>query len=144
MAVYFWNGPTFKTNCDVIVNTVNTKGVMGKGLALQFKNLFPQNYRLYRQHCANKLLEPGSLFITSIEKRIIVNFATKQDWWFGSEKQWITSGLMELRGWIQNSRIESIAIPFLGCGNGGLDHDWVKDEIIAILGDLPIRIYICG
>lgn len=144
MPVYFWNGATYNTQCEVIVNTVNTKGVMGKGLARAFRSRFPQNYRLYRQHCANKLLGPGYLFITNIDNRIIVNFATKDDWWYSSKKEWISNGLMELRGWIQNSNIQSIAIPYLGCGNGGLDHDWVREEIISILGDLPIRIFICG
>jgi O-acetyl-ADP-ribose deacetylase (regulator of RNase III) len=122
-------------------------GVMGKGIALQFKNQFPNNYKLYKDVCANKELKVGQLLITEEDsllggKKVIINFPTKTNWRLPSEYEYISKGLVELKKIIIEKGIESIAIPPLGAGNGGLDWQKVKQMIIEALNELDCDIYL--
>jgi len=147
--IQYIKGDMLESNAEALVNTVNTVGVMGKGIALQFKNQFPKNFKLYAQACKEKIVKAGSLFVsedTSLlgGKKKIVNFPTKTEWRKPSEYSYIEKGLIELSKYIQDNHIESIAIPPLGTGNGGLDWNKVKLLIEKHLSDLDcdIQIYL--
>lgn len=145
--ITYITGNIFDDNAMAIVNTVNTQGVMGKGLALQFKEKYPQNYLLYKKACKEGNIGIGNLFITETitngKKRFIINFPTKTTWRRPSEYSFIQEGLMDLRNKIRDLSITSIAIPPLGSHNGGLDWHRVKQMIIDTLheANCDIRIY---
>ena len=143
---YIKNGDIFNSSCDYIINPVNTIGIMGKGLALQFKNKFPNNFLKYRQHCLNGNLTIGKLLITTENNKRIINFPTKQDWRNNSELKYIILGLQKLETAVQRYNIKSIAFPKIDCGLGGLDWNTVLSEIIKfserISNDIVIEIYI--
>lgn len=127
--IKYLTGNILDSTAQALVNTVNTVGVMGKGIALQFKNQFPTNYKIYKEACENKELKIGDLLVTEEEsllsgKKIIINFPTKTHWRYPSEYEYIEKGLAALVNVIQENKIKSIAIPPLGSGNGGLD--WTK------------------
>ena len=109
---------------DAIVNTVNCVGVMGKGIALQFKNKWPSNFAAYVAACRAGLVRPGRMFIHDlgglVKPHYIVNFPTKEHWRGASKIGFIRSGLVDLVAQIRRLQIRSIAVPPLGCGNGGL------------------------
>jgi O-acetyl-ADP-ribose deacetylase (regulator of RNase III) len=145
--IHFKEGNILDSSAQALVNTVNTMGVMGKGIALQFKNQFPNNYKLYKDVCANKELKVGQLLITEEDsllggKKVIINFPTKTNWRLPSEYEYISKGLVELKKIIIEKGIESIAIPPLGAGNGGLDWQKVKQMIIEALNELDCDIYL--
>jgi O-acetyl-ADP-ribose deacetylase (regulator of RNase III) len=125
---------------DALVNTVNTVGVMGKGIALQFKQAFPDNYRAYEAACRRGEVEIGRMFVTETgllgEPRLVINFPTKRHWRSRSRIGDIEAGLEDLRRVISNYAIKSVAVPPLGCGNGGLNWRDVRPLITAALGDL--------
>lgn len=133
-------GDILASDADAIINTVNCVGVMGRGLALQFKNAFPENFRAYKKVCDAKELEPGGLYVFdrgSLERpHYIVNFATKGHWKGKSNLGDVKKGLAALREEIIRYKIRSVAIPPLGCGLGGLDWGEVMPLIEAALGDL--------
>lgn len=137
-------GDLLVSRAEALVNTVNTVGVMGKGIALQFKRAYPQNYLLYRAACQRGEVAVGRMFITTertlLEEKIIVNFPTKTVWWKSSEYSYISAGLRALRDEITRRGIRSIAIPPLGAGNGGLDWQRVKPMIAEALGDLDCEV----
>lgn len=137
-------GDLLASRAEALVNTVNTVGVMGKGIALQFKRAYPQNYLLYRAACQRGEVAVGRMFITTertlLEEKIIVNFPTKTVWWKPSEYSYISAGLRALRDEITRRGIRSIAIPPLGAGNGGLDWQRVKPMIAEVLGDLDCEV----
>ncbi|MFB9840850.1 type II toxin-antitoxin system antitoxin DNA ADP-ribosyl glycohydrolase DarG [Mucilaginibacter ginsenosidivorans] len=140
-------GDLFKSDAQALVNTVNTVGVMGKGIALQFKEAFPHNNRVYIDACKRKELEPGKLLSVWDEhllygKKLIVNFPTKTHWRQPSKYEYIEKGLVALREEIKNKDIKSIAIPPLGAGNGGLNWVIVKPMIVEALKDLPVDVQI--
>lgn len=139
--IRYTQGNLLDAPVEALVNTVNEMGVMGKGIALQFKSAFPDNTRLYAEACKNKELKVGKVFLTRNQTLLgpkwIVNFPTKQHWRNPSQLSWIRDGLEDLRKIILMHRIESIAIPPLGCGNGGLDWALVRPEMVSALGDLP-------
>ncbi len=133
---------------EALVNTVNTVGVMGKGIALQFKEAFPANFKKYVDACKKKELQPGTLLVVKQQtlegSKIIINFPTKTEWRLKSKYEYIEQGLMALVKTIQEYPIKSIAIPPLGCGNGGLEWGKVKALIEAHLGqlsDVEILVY---
>ena len=142
----FVTGNMFDAEVEALVNTVNTVGVMGKGIALQFKQTFPENYRLYRAACQRGEVTTGKMFVVYesnvLGGRIIVNFPTKEHWRSPSRYEYIETGLVDLRRVIEERDIRSIAIPPLGCGNGGLDWSRVKTIIEQALGDLDARIVV--
>lgn len=133
-------GDILASNADAIINTVNCVGVMGRGLALQFKNAYPENFRAYKKACDAKRLEPGGLHIFdrgSLERpHYIVNFATKGHWKAKSQLGDIKKGLVALRGEVAKLKMRSVAVPPLGCGLGGLDWNEVLPLIEETLGDL--------
>jgi len=145
--IEFKIGDLLTSNAEALVNTVNTVGVMGKGIALQFKEAFHHNNNVYIDACKKKELQPGKLLIVSDEniiygKKLIVNFPTKTHWRQPSKYEYIQKGLETLRKEIINRNIKSIAIPPLGAGNGGLDWTEVKPMIVDSLSDLQAEIQI--
>lgn len=139
--IQYLTGNLFDSKADALVNTVNTVGVMGKGIALQFKKLFPNNFKSYKDICDKKEFNVGELFITQDQnvitgEKIIINFPTKKHWKSPSEYSYIESGLVELIKVIKEKNIKSIAVPPLGSGNGGLQWYKVKEIINAKLSDV--------
>jgi O-acetyl-ADP-ribose deacetylase (regulator of RNase III) len=135
----FKQGNLLEARAEALVNTVNTVGVMGKGIALMFKERFAENFRLYAAACKAKEVRTGKMFVTEVHEldgpRWIVNFPTKQHWRAPSQMAWITQGLQDLRRFLIDNKVQSIAIPPLGAGNGGLDWVTVRDQIeIALAG----------
>jgi O-acetyl-ADP-ribose deacetylase (regulator of RNase III) len=144
----FIKGNLLEAQTQALINTVNTVGVMGKGIALQFKEAFPENFKSYASACKTGELQPGKLLVTrenSIEgEKIIINFPTKTEWFRKSTYEYIELGLAELVKVIEQYRIKSIAIPPLGCGNGGLKWDKVKPLIerhLSSLQNIDIVVY---
>jgi O-acetyl-ADP-ribose deacetylase (regulator of RNase III) len=137
---------TFKTgnilveDAEAIVNTVNCVGVMGRGIALQFKNVFPKNFAAYARACKREEVTPGRMFIFETGEltnpKFIINFPTKRHWKEKSRIEDIDAGLSALAADIQQRQIQSIAVPPLGCGLGGLDWGLVRSRIEATLGQL--------
>lgn len=144
--IKFLKGDLLKSNAQALVNTVNTVGVMGKGIALQFKQRFPHNYKVYKNACKNGTLEVGEILVVNEQdlagERYIFNFPTKIHWKSPSKMDYIESGLIALKDRLQEYQIKSIAIPPLGCGNGGLDWNVVKPMIIEALSELNLEVFV--
>lgn len=138
--IRFTQGNLLEAPVEAVVNTVNTVGVMGKGIALMFKERFPENCTAYEAACKAGELEVGRMFVTAgVEldgPRWIVNFPTKKHWRHPTKLEWIHSGLDALKQEIRDRGIRSIAIPPLGCGNGGLDWRVVRPLIEAAFRDV--------
>ena len=130
----------FNANAEALVNTVNCVGVMGRGIALQFKKRFPENFAEYEKACKQNEVVPGKMFVHStgsmINPRFVINFPTKRHWRGSSRLEDIEAGLIALKNVIIQNNIKSIAIPPLGCGLGGLDWSVVKNKIELALNDL--------
>ncbi len=145
-------GDIFKEDVEAIVNTVNCEGVMGKGLALQFKKRFPENFKRYAQTCKNEEVQIGKMFVSKVDAQLslfdrphssdedtdperspglrwIINFPTKKGWRQSSRLEDVEEGLQDLVRVIREKHIESIAIPALGCDLGGLDWEHVEPKI---------------
>jgi O-acetyl-ADP-ribose deacetylase (regulator of RNase III) len=142
-------GNLLQADVEALVNTVNTVGYMGKGIALQFKQAFPQNFAAYAQAVRTGEVRAGQMLVVPTgfvtNPRYIINFPTKRHWRERSRLEDIDSGLTALVGEIRRQGIRSIAIPPLGCGNGGLDWSVVKPRILKALGDLPeVRVLLYG
>jgi O-acetyl-ADP-ribose deacetylase (regulator of RNase III) len=145
--IHYKTGNLLDSEAEALVNTVNTVGVMGKGIALQFKSRFPNNFKSYLNACKNKELEVGHLLVTEeqsllVGKKIIINFPTKTNWRLPSEYPYIEAGLTELVKVIKEKNIKSIAIPPLGSGNGGLNWSKVKQILEKHLSDVDCDIHI--
>lgn len=144
--LHYIKGNIFDAPTQAIVNTVNTEGVMGKGLALQFKERYPDNYKAYKKACKENKVVVGKMFITInktlLESKIIINFPTKTTWRKPSEYSYIINGLNDLKQQIANYHIKSIAIPPLGSHNGGLQWDKVKQLIEQSMADVDCDIHI--
>jgi O-acetyl-ADP-ribose deacetylase (regulator of RNase III) len=145
--IHYKIGNLLESDAEALVNTVNTVGVMGKGIALQFKNMFPNNFREYAKACQNNEVKVGKLLISEEDsllsgKKIIINFPTKTNWRLPSEFKYIESGLTDLVKEIKERKINSIAIPPLGAGNGGLDWSKVKPILEKYLSEVDCEIYI--
>ena len=138
--IRFVTGNLLDAPTEAVINTVNTVGVMGKGIALMFKESFPENFLAYEEACKSKQVQTGRMFVTqsvTLEgSRWIINFPTKQHWRQPSRLEWIIAGLKDLKLVIEQKRIRSIAIPPLGCGNGGLNWEDVRPEIESALSEL--------
>jgi O-acetyl-ADP-ribose deacetylase (regulator of RNase III) len=138
--ISYKQGNLLESPAQALVNTVNTVGVMGKGIALMFKDRFKENFKRYAAACKIKEVQIGKMFVTSTDEltgpKWIVNFPTKKDWRAPSKLEWITAGLKDLRRFIVDKHVASIAIPPLGAGNGGLNWPDVRAEIERELGDL--------
>lgn len=144
----FRTGNLLEADVEMVVNTVNTFGIMGKGIALMFKERFPANFKAYEKACKEKRVEVGKMFVTEnlqlMGPRWIINFPTKTHWRVKTKLEWVESGLDDLVRVIKEKDISSIAIPPLGCGNGGLDWSVVKPLILKAvepLEDVRIVVY---
>lgn len=131
--IHFITGDIFESNASAIINTVNLVGIMGKGLALQFKKRYPENFKAYKLACQNGSIGIGKLFVTKTGAdeniRYIINFPTKKDWRKPSEYVYIEEGLNDLERIIEQLNLKSVAIPPLGAGNGGLEWSVVRQMI---------------
>jgi O-acetyl-ADP-ribose deacetylase (regulator of RNase III) len=138
--ITFTEGNLLEADAEALVNTVNTVGVMGKGVALMFKDAFPENFKAYQRACKEKHVRLGEMFVTEREDLLgpkwIINFPTKGNWKYPSQIKWIEDGLADLVRVIAEKGIGSIAIPPLGSGNGGLNWTEVRPLIEKALGSL--------
>ena len=138
--IKFLQGNLLNARTEALVNTVNTVGVMGKGIALMFKEAFPNNFRAYEYACKHNEVRIGKMFVTENatfkDPRWIINFPTKQHWRPPSRIEWIVEGLQDLRRVMEELGIRSVALPPLGSGNGGLDWQDVRIEVERALGGL--------
>ena len=141
----------FSSGAEILVNPVNTRGVMGAGLARQFKQRYPSMFAAYRDRCQLGLVRIGAIDVHVVEEAsssrvIIANFPTKQHWRDPSKLPWIESGLVALRRVIAESGARSVAVPPLGCGLGGLDWSDVSSRIVqsmtrAVEDDVEVLLY---
>jgi len=145
--ITYKKGDLLADEAFALVNTVNMGGVMGKGIALAFKKEFPFNYRCYVDACQGGLVCIGKMLCMDdtcllYGTKLIINFPTKIVWWKPSEYYYIEAGLEALVTCISDHKIQSIAIPALGCGNGGLDWQIVKPMIEKHLSGINATINI--
>ena len=135
--ITFTQGNLLEADVEAAVNTVNTVGIMGKGIALMFKERFPQNFEAYAHACEDKEVRIGKMFVSENREffgpKWIVNFPTKTHWRANTQLEWIEQGLHDLVWVIREKNIRSIAVPLLGCGNGGLHWDVVRPLVVAAL-----------
>lgn len=138
--IEYKTGDILQADAEALVNTVNCVGIMGRGVALQFKNTFPENFKAYAAACNRDELQPGRMFVFETgwmtDPKYIINFPTKRHWRGKSRIEDIDSGLRDLVKQIRERRIQSIAIPPLGSGLGGLDWAQVRPRIEAAMRDL--------
>lgn len=136
----YTQGNLLEAPTAALINTVNEVGVMGKGIALMFRETFPGNTRVYETACKAGDVQVGKMLVTQERDltgdRWIINFPTKKHWRHPSKLEWIREGLKDLVRVICEKQIRSIAVPPLGCGNGGLEWSQVRREIEAALSDL--------
>ena len=134
-------GDILQAEAEALVNTVNCVGVMGRGIALQFKKEFPGNFKEYKAACDKGELQPGKMLVVNLNRlqnpRYVINFPTKRHWKGKSRIEDIDSGLAALVEEIIQRKIRSVAIPPLGCGLGGLDWNEVRSRIEKALRTLP-------
>ncbi|MYA31849.1 MAG: macro domain-containing protein [Gammaproteobacteria bacterium] len=145
--ITYLSGDLFQSPANVLVNTVNTVGVMGKGIALKFKRIYPEMFEAYRDVCERGELQIGKLFLYPTPNKWILNFPTKKHWRNPSRVEYIEAGLSKLRARYSEVGMTSIAFPELGCGNGELDFETqVKPLMERYLGNLsvPTFIYLSG
>lgn len=145
--IQFIKGNLLESDAEALVNTVNTVGVMGKGIALQFKNQFPENFKIYAKACKNNEFQIGQLLINRESSllygdKLVINFPTKTDWRKPSELSYIEKGMIQLVEEIKKRNIKSIAIPPLGAGQGGLDWEKVRRMMEYYLKDVDAVITI--
>lgn len=141
-------GDILTAEAEALVNTVNCVGVMGRGIAAQFKKKFEENFKAYKKVCDAGKLRPGIMFVfdseTLLNPRYVINFPTKDHWRAKSKMEDIESGLEALVDEVRKRRIKSIAIPPLGCGLGGLNWSEVRPKIemaFAVLDDVQVYLY---
>lgn len=138
-------GDLFQSKAQTLTNAVNTVGVMGKGIALEFKKRFPKMYEDYRRRCERGEVALGKpyLFKETMSEQWILNFPTKEDWRNPSDFSPIQDGLAYLRDHIHEWGITSLAVPSLGCGHGGLEWTVVGPAIYNALAqlDIPVELY---
>jgi O-acetyl-ADP-ribose deacetylase (regulator of RNase III) len=137
-------GDIFNSSAQVVVNTVNCKGVMGKGLALRFKRKYPRMFKEYKRECASGRVRPGKLLLYKTPHRWILNFPTKDDWRKKSKLEYVELGLQMFVANYREWGIRSIAFPRLGCDLGGLDWNEVRplmERHLSELSDLEVAIY---
>ena len=145
--ITFKQGDLFQERAQALVNPVNCVGVMGKGIALQFKEKFPDNFKEYAQACRWNRVQPGRMFVFETYRpqapQYIINFPTKRHWRDSSRIEDIEAGTLALAEEIRERRIESVAIPALGSGLGGLDWKRVRKILESGLRELEdVRITI--
>jgi O-acetyl-ADP-ribose deacetylase (regulator of RNase III) len=146
--VTYTQGNILEDRAEAVVNTVNCVGIMGRGVALQFRNAYPENFSAYLKACHANEVQPGKLFIFETgllsNPKYIINFPTKRHWRGKSRMEDIISGLQSLVRAIKQKNIRSIALPPLGCGLGGLDWGEVRqyiEDILSEISDTQVTIY---
>lgn len=142
MPLIYLRTSIFDSPAQTLVNTVNCVGVMGKGLAKEFKSREPAMYRSYKTLCDQKKLEPGLLWLWRGKSSWVLNFPTKQHWRSPSRLEWIEAGLEKFANRYKDLDIDDISFPRLGCGNGDLDWDDVRPLMESYLSELEIPVYI--
>lgn len=141
--ITYIDGDLFRSPAQVLVNTVNVVGVMGKGVAKEFKRLYPEMFRKYRQLCDQHRFTIGQLFLYKTPHKWVLNFPTKMDWRNPSRPEYIEEGLKKLVSTYADVGIHSIAMPLLGCGNGELDwQNTVRPLVERYLARLPIQVFV--
>lgn len=140
--IEFKTGNILESSAQCLVNTVNCEGFMGKGIAYQFKEKFPENNKEYIRACKSGVFKIGKILFYEEGGKIIANFPTKDKWREKSEYSYIDEGLTALVNGISIKNIKSVAIPPLGCGNGGLDWNLVKEKIIEKFNTINTDVYI--
>ena len=145
--IKYITGNILESKAEALINTVNTVGVMGKGIALQFKKAYHNNFKAYVEACKNKDIAIGKLLVSkdanlNTGEKYIINFPTKKDWRKPSEYSFIEAGLDDLINVLQEYNIQSVAIPPLGSGNGGLEWEKVKKIIHNKLNHLNIEVIV--
>lgn len=142
---FLQNSDIFSADVEAVVNTVNCVGIMGKGIALQFREKYPENYKLYKHACDAGKVVIGKMFVTKtglLKPNYIINFPTKKHWRGKSELSYIEDGLIDLKNILKEYNIKSIAIPPLGAGNGGLNWTDVKRLIVDNLSDIDANVVV--
>ncbi len=141
--ILYVQGDIFQSPAQVLVNTVNTVGVMGKGVALQFKRHFPEMYTKYRDLCEKGDFNVGSLWLYKTPNKWVLNFPTKRHWRHPSKIEYVESGMRKFVETHSSMGIHSIAFPPLGCGNGQLDfRSQVQPLMEKYLQPLPIEVFV--
>ena len=141
--IKFVHGDMFEKQVDIRVNTVNCVGVMGTGVALAFKKRYPEMFKEYQRDCRNGRIRPGKIHIwRSLSSDWVINFPTKRDWKEPSRYEDISDGLDDLREYLGTLGKVSVALPALGCGNGGLDWERVSKMIEEKLKDVDALVYV--
>jgi O-acetyl-ADP-ribose deacetylase (regulator of RNase III) len=140
--ITYVEGDLFTSPAQVIVNAVNTDGVMGKGIALEYKKRYPKMFDQYRMYCDKNQLEIGKLMIWHASDYWVLLFPTKKHWRNPSKLEYIEKGLIKFVNTYAEKHIVSIAFPRLGCGNGELNWDAVKPLMEKYLQPLPIDVFI--
>lgn len=152
MTIEYKIGDMFEEPTEAIVNTVNCVGVMGKGVALEFKRRWPDNFKAYKRLCDDVKLSPGRMFVFDSKDfldqgnhRYLINFPTKQHWRSRSKIEYVKDGLVDFIKQVREIGIKSVAVPPLGCGNGGLDWADVRPLIEEAVAQLPdVRFVVFG
>ena len=142
MITYF-KGTVFNTPAQALVNTINTKGVMGAGVALEFSLRYPNMFKEYKQRCERAEVSVGKMDYHQEDDMVIVNFPTKRHYRHDSKLEWIEDGLRHFVSTYKEQGINSIAFPRLGCANGHLEWTDVQPLMEKYLSNLDIMVYIC-
>lgn len=129
------NSNIFNSHCKTLVNTINCVGVMGKGLALEMKNRYPEMFEQYHSFCERNLIDIGKLWLYKTDDKWVLNFPTKKHWKNNSEYEYIELGMQKFLETYKDKNIKSIAFPMLGCNNGGLN----KDKVLEIMTKYLIK-----
>lgn len=144
----YTHGNLLESNAEALVNTVNEVGIMGKGIALMFREKFPENANVYEQACKYDQVKTGKMLVVEnlslIGPKWIINFPTKKHWRNPSKLEWVSEGLKDLVRVLREKGIRSVALPPLGCGNGGLEWRRVRQEIereLSVLVDVEVLVY---
>ncbi len=133
----------FTSPARVLVNTVNTVGVMGKGIAKDFKTIYPEMFKQYQELCEKKQFDVGQLWLYKTEHKWVLNFPTKKHWRQPSQPEYIEAGLRKFADTYHVYRITSISFPMLGCGNGELDWETQVHPLVEkYLAKLPVTAYV--
>jgi O-acetyl-ADP-ribose deacetylase (regulator of RNase III) len=140
--VEFKDSDLFASGAEVLVNTVNLNGFMGKGVALQFKETYPENFQAYAEACKNQTIAIGKLLVVPVARfndptKFIVNFPTKKDYKHKSKREYIEKGLADFAQLLPRLNVKSVAMPPLGCGLGGLDWNKVKPLLVEFAEQFP-------
>lgn len=146
--IQYKDGDLLSCDAEALVNAVNCVGIMGKGLALQFKRAFPENFKRYKAACSADAVVLGQMFVCDLNgvrnPQLIINFSTKKHWKSRSRIEDIESGLAALIEEIKSRDIKSVALPALGCGLGGLEWESVRpliESAALVLPEVKFHVY---